>query len=319
MPLSIRPYSDNDRRALLELWAAALPLDAITVDTLETRVLLDENFDPEYFLTAWNDDTLIGFVLGVYPKRLPLGDADPEGDRCWITALGVQPGASLEEIGGALLTELERKFRSLGRYDCRVSNYPPGYFTPGIDKKAYRHLLDLFLQRGYEVFHEALSMDSSIVLFTIPDTTREIEARLRSENIEVRSYSRSDLVRLLDFLEKTMPSDWVRVERRNLRKLPEGGFHPEQIMLVTGGDEIIGYCQFEGSHFGPFGVSSLYQGRGIGTVLLARTLERMHQEGYHNAWVMWTDDLAAKVYGKFGFKETRRFALLQKLLSREML
>jgi hypothetical protein len=27
---------------------------------------------------------------------------------------------------------------------------------------------------------------------------------------------------------------------------------------------------------------------------------------------MWTDDLAAKVYGKFGFKETRRFALLKK-------
>jgi GNAT superfamily N-acetyltransferase len=319
MPPSIRPYSDNDRRVLLELWAAALPLDAITVDTLETRVLLDENFDPDTFLTAWEDDTLVGFVLGVYPKRMSLGDADPGGDRCWITALGVDPGASLEKVGGNLLTVVERKFRSLGKHDCCVSSYPPGYFTPGIDKMAYRHLLDLFLTRGYEVFHEALSMDSPIVLFTIPETTREIEARLRAENIEVRSYRRTDLIQLMDFLEKTMPSDWVRVERQNLRKIPGGGFHAEQIMLVTRGDEIVGYCQFEGSHFGPFGVSSQYQGRGIGTVLLARTLERMRQEGYHNAWVMWTDDLAAKVYKKFGFNETRRFALLQKHLNREML
>jgi len=112
-----------------------------------------------------------------------------------------------------------------------------------------------------------------------------------------------------------MPSDWVSVERRNLRKIAEGGFHQEQVMVVTKGDDIIGYCQFEGSHFGPFGVSDAFQGRGIGTVLLARTLERMRQEGYHDAWVMWTDDIAAKVYGKFGFKETRRFALLKKNLS----
>jgi GNAT superfamily N-acetyltransferase len=119
----------------------------------------------------------------------------------------------------------------------------------------------------------------------------------------------------MDFLERTMPSDWVRVERRNLRKIVEGGFHPEQVMVVTKGDDIIGYCQFEGSHFGPFGVRDDFQGKGIGTVLLARTLERMRQEGHHDAWVMWTDDTAAKVYSKFGFKETRRFALLKKNLS----
>jgi hypothetical protein len=28
--------------------------------------------------------------------------------------------------------------------------------------------------------------------------------------------------------------------------------------------------------------------------------------------VMWTDDKAAKVYRKFGFRETRRFSILRK-------
>ncbi len=111
-----------------------------------------------------------------------------------------------------------------------------------------------------------------------------------------------------------MPTDWVRVERANLKKLGTGGFTPEQITIVTHGERIVGYCQFEGSHFGPFGVSDDYQGRGIGTVLLARTLDRMRTLGYHDAWVMWTDDAAAKVYSKFGFKETRRFAILKKEL-----
>ncbi|MCX6134980.1 MAG: GNAT family N-acetyltransferase [Ignavibacteriales bacterium] len=315
MSFSITPYTDAARDELLKLWATALPLDAITVDTLETRVLLDENFDPETFLLARSNGTLTGFVLGIHAKRMHLGDADPAGDRCWITALGVHPDSDVNEIGGLLLSEVEKKFKALGKKECRVSGYPPGYFTPGIDVRTYKHYLDLFTAHSYEVFHEAISMDAPIVLFTVPEKTVGIEKALNEDGIKVRSYRRGDLVKFMDFLEKTMPSDWVRVERRNLHKIAEGGFHPEQVMVVTKGDEIIGYCQFEGSHFGPFGVSDAYQGKGIGTVLLARTLERMQHEGYHDAWVMWTDDVAAKVYGKFGFKETRRFAMLKKDIS----
>jgi mycothiol synthase len=314
MPLKILTYADAARDELLKLWAAALPLDAVTVDTFESRVLLDENFDPETFLLARSDEALVGFVLGIHAKRMHLGDADPDGTRCWITAMGVHPTASLEDVGARLLQEVETRFRRLGKRECRVSSYPPGYFTPGIDKGAYIPLLKLFLLHGYEIFHEALSMDAPIVLFTVPGKTIEIQKKLRSQGIEIRPYQRTDLVKFMEFLEKTMPTDWVRVERRNLRKISEGGFRPEQIMVVTLDGNVIGYCQFEGSHFGPFGVSDEYQGRGIGTVLLARTLERMRHEGHHDAWVMWTDDVAAKVYGKFGFKETRRFALLKKNL-----
>ncbi len=315
MSVSISAYNDADREELLKLWAAALPLDAITVDILETRVLLDENFDRETFLLARTNRELVGFVLGIHAKRMHLGDADPDGDRCWITALGVHPGADLKGLGELLLSEVENRFRKLGKKDCRISGYPPGYFTPGIDVNSYKHYLGLFTSHGYEVFHEALSMDAPIVFFTVPEKTLGIEKALRAGGIEIRPYRRTDLVRFMDFLEQTMPSDWVRVERRNLRKIVDGGFHPEQVMVVSKGDDIIGYCQFEGSHFGPFGVSDAFQGKGIGTVLLARTLERMRQEGFHDAWVMWTDDIAAKVYGKFGFNETRRFALLKKNLS----
>jgi mycothiol synthase len=315
MKLSITPYTDTEREELLALWSSALPLDAITLDTLEIRVLLDENFDPQTFLLARSNGVLVGFVLGIHGKRIPLGDADPNGDRCWITALGVRPDYDVHETGTTLLEEVERRFKALAKRECRVAGYPPGYFTPGVDMHAYKTYLDLFRARGYVVFHEALSMDSSIVLFSVPEKTVSVEHKLKEDGIEIRFYRRNDLVRFMEFLEKSMPSDWVRVERRNLQKIVEGGFHPEQVVLSTKGDEIIGYCQFEGSHFGPFGVSDAYQGKGIGTVLLARTIERMHQEGYHDAWVMWTDDLAAKVYGKFGFKETRRFALLKKSFS----
>ncbi len=312
--ITLTPYTDADRDELLRLWARALPLDAITVDTLETRVLLDENFDPETFLLARSGGTLCGFILGMRAVRLPLGDADPDGTRAWITALGVHPADRLTAVGGPLLEALETKFRALGKTECFVSTYPPGYFTPGVDRTASSALLEFLRARGYEETKQALSMDSSIVRFEVPRPVEERQEALRADGIEIRQYRRSDLLAFLRFLEATMPTDWVRVERSNLKKIATGGFTEQQITVVTHGAEIIGYCQFEGSHFGPFGVSDRYQGRGIGTVLLARTLERMRTMGYHDAWVMWTDDVAAKVYGKFGFTQTRRFSILCKAL-----
>ncbi|HLF20369.1 MAG TPA: GNAT family N-acetyltransferase [Bacteroidota bacterium] len=314
MAISLFPYSDLMRSDVLNLWAESLPLDAITADIFEGRVLLDENFDPQTFLLAHENGKLSGFVLGVYAKRMLLGDADPQGTRSWITALGVRQNADLHKVGDKLIAEVEQRFKALGKKECVVSGYPPGYFTPGLDQKAYPQLLDLFSGHGYQKFHEAISMDAAIVTFTVSETIQEKQRKLESQGIKVRPYMRTDLVNFLGFLERFMPSDWVRVERRNLKKLIEGGFHPEQISVVTKGDSIIGYCQFEGSHFGPFGISDEFQGQGIGTVLLARTLERMRQEGYHDAWVIWTDDVAAKVYQKFGFKETRRFSILKKQL-----
>ncbi|HEX9006104.1 MAG TPA: GNAT family N-acetyltransferase, partial [Bacteroidota bacterium] len=178
----------------------------------------------------------------------------------------------------------------------------------------YPRLLDFLTCNGYTEVKQALSMDAPIVLFQLPAKTREVEQALLRAGIVVRQYRPSDLLAFLRFLESSMPTDWVRVERANLKKLWTGGFSPEQITVVTAGEQIIGYCQFEGSHFGPFGVSEAFQGRGIGTVLLGRTLERMRTLGFHNAWVMWTDDVAAKVYAKFGFTQSRRFSILRKSL-----
>ena len=312
MALTITPFTDSDRASLLDFWGKVLPLDAIAEDTLENRILLDDNFDSETFLLAHDGNELAGFILGAYGKRTDLGDADPTKTKSWITAFGIHPARATDQVAKPLLSRLEQFFKSKGKTEVMVSTYPPGYFTPGVDAKAYPRLLEFYTANGYREVHQALSMDSSIVLFTLSDEVRSKEQKIREKGIDIRPYRRSDLLGFLNFLERSMPTDWVRVERANLRALTHGQFHSDQITVVTKGDEIIGYCQFEGSHFGPFGVSDAYQGQGVGTVLLARTLERMRTMGYHDAWVMWTDDVAAKVYQKFGFKETRRFSILKK-------
>src|SRR5690606_5769231 len=111
----------------------------------------------------------------------------------------------------------------------------------------------------------------------------------------------------------TMPGDWVEAARHRLRETAESVEVFDSILVATDGERIVGYCQFDGEHFGPFGVAESHQGRGIGGVLLAQTLLHMRKRGLHAVFVLWTGERAARgVYGKLGFEITRRFALMRK-------
>ncbi len=314
MSITIRTVERNDIPQIISIWNKSLQLDAITIDTFESKILLDENFDPETLLVAVQNNQLVGFVVGMYACRIPLGDHDPDAKRSWITAFAVLRDFRRMGIGNKLITTVFDTFRSRGKSECFISSYPPGYFTPGIDEKEYAQAVSFLKSLGFVEDSRPLSMDASIVHFKIKPKIIEKEEQLKAGGIVIRSYQRQDIIPFLRFMETEMPYDWLRIARKNLCDLARGLFSSDQIFVVTKDDAIIGYCQYEGSHFGPFGVAKEYQGRGIGTVLLARTVERMRMRGLHNAWVMWTDDKAAHVYAKLGFTETRRFVIFKKIL-----
>jgi mycothiol synthase len=317
MGISISPISKDDVSGVITLWNRILPLDAITINTIEGRVLLDENFDPDTFLVAREDGRIVGFVVGTYARRVSLGDHDPKGDRSWITSFGVDPASQRQGTGRKMITSLLETFKRLGKRECLVATYAPGYFVPGIDTREYSGAITFMKRLGFEETDRPLSMDTPLALFKAGPEVDLKEKSLRENGITIRPYMRTDMMGFMKFLEENMPADWVRVSRANLRDMTRGIFPVDQIFLaVTGSEEqVIGYCQFEGAHFGPFGVTEKYQGKGIGTVLLARTLEHMRAKGHHNAYVLWTDDIAAKVYSKFGFKETRRFSVMRKTIA----
>ncbi len=321
MEISIAPISSSDVREVIELWNKVMPLDAVTLDTIEMRVLLDENFDENTFIVAKEEGHIVGFVVGTYARRVALVDHDPQGDRCWITAFGVDPDYKKRGVTAKMFAFLLEKFKALGKRECYVATYAPGYFVPGIDINEYADAISFLKKLGFEETQRPLSMDVSIVLFKINREVQEKEERLKRDGIVVRPYTRGDLLSFLKFMEAEMPADWQHVARLNLKDLTRGFFQADQVFIAESGglggnmSEVIGYCQFEGTHFGPFGVAEKHQGRGIGTVLLARTLERMRAKGLHNAYVLWTDDVAAKVYSKFQFKETRRFAVMRKSIA----
>jgi len=326
--LTVRGYQHSDEASLVALWNAALPYDPIDVQTFRRKVLLDPNLDPEWLLVAEFDGSLAGFCLclaqgDTIANRVPGGPG-------WITAFGVAPERRRQGAGSALLDRALELFRAAGRTEVSIAPYVPNYFVPGVDEAHYAQGLAFLRKRGFEVTSRPLSMDASIVLFDYAPY-RPREAALREQGIEVRALQGHEVPLLLGFLEAHASPDWLREARELLTDTTRGLASLEQVTVAlrgTGGSpvsgatpsragrachEVVGYCQFRGEHFGPFGVRENVRGQGIGTVLLARCLQTMRQHGLHNAWVLWTsDETAERVYAKFGFRETRRFAVLRR-------
>lgn len=313
--ISVRPYRDGDFDHVVRVWGRALPLDAITPEDFVRRVLLDENLEADGLLVAVDAaGRVVGFALCIVLRHAieKIGLIDHRG---FITAFGVDPDAKGRGAGQALLDAAEAFFRARNRREIAIAPYAPNYFVPGIDKAAYADGLAWLNKRGFEEFSEAIAMDALIGRFDLSPELKAKEEALAREGVVVAPLGRDRIAAFMKFMSDTMPGDWVEDARAILKKAASGAAPPNSVYVATDGDAIVGYCKFKGEHFGPFGVADSHQSRGIGSVLLARTLLQMRLEGHHAAFVLWTGDRAAKgVYGRLGFTVSRRFAIVRKKL-----
>ncbi len=313
-PATVRAYRSADEAQLVELWNAALPFDCIDLPTFRRKVVLDPNFDPDWLLVAERDGRLIGFCLGLI-RRVPLEKTGLQADTGWISAFGVRPADRRQGTGTALLERALALFAGAGRQTVSIAAYIPNYFVPGVDVERYADGLEFLLHRGFVEVDRPISMDTHLVVRDLgPLLARR--ARLERElGVVVRALQPHEIPDLMRLLQEHMPGDWVRHARALLLDINDGRGRYDQFTIAVRAGEVVGYCQYEGEHFGPFGVRPDLQGKGIGTVLLGTCLQTMRAHGVHTAFVLWTsDETAARVYGRFGFTETRRFAVLQRRL-----
>lgn len=310
----IRPFEGKDTGALLACWERALPLDAVTLDVFERKVLLDQNFERDSLMVAELGGKIAGFVT-CFVLNKPIEKVGHREETGFISAMGVAPEFRGKGVGSRLLDAAEAFFRKRGRKIICVAPYTPNYFVPGVDKERYADGVKFLQEHGFAEYSEGIAADALISKFELAPEVLEKEKKLAEERIVVRHYEREDLVDYIQFQRDLMPGPWVEDARRNLTELTHGRFKKQSIWLAVDKGRIIGFCMNEGDHFGPFGVSDDYQGKGIGTVLLARTMYQMRLDGYHCAWVLWTGERALKgVYGRLGFTLTRRFAIMKKEL-----
>jgi len=318
--MRIEIFQSKDLNILVEVWNRNLHADPISPIVLETRVLLDPNFREEFSLVAYDVESrsprrdgsdMAGFILGIcgdgfhFPGSLT-------GDRAWILAMAVDARHRAKGVGSDLLRELEQRFRDAGKRSIWIASYPTAYIVPGVDEAAYSKGLAFLQKRGYQSAYTAFSMDASLWPPTFSEIVPRKEKELAEQEISFYTYSSGWLSAFRAFLRSQVSWDWEWLALRNLSRIGEGTFSPEQFHLAVFRDQVVGYCQYEGEHFGPFGVAEEFQRKGIGTVLLGRALSSMSRHGMHNAWVLWTGEDTARLYARFGFRKSRKFAVLRK-------
>ncbi len=309
--MDIRSFESQCLEQIVTVWNHCLTVDLISPGVLEARVLLDPNYRDDFFLVAWEKEKIIGFVLGICgegffsPTRLV-------GAQSWILAIAVEAEYRRCGVGTMLLAELESRFQEAGKREIWIATYPTAYISPGIDEDAYAGGLNFFRSQRYQVAYRALAMDASLWPPHFPENIADQEQQLIEQGITFQPYSVAQLSAFRRFLRSELPWDWEWLALRNLRRIHEGTFSPAQFWLALYKGEVVGYCQYEGAHFGPFGVTKEFRQRGIGTVLLSHALRSMAQQGEHSAWVLWTGSKGARLYARFGFVESRQFVILHK-------
>lgn len=318
MEVAVKRYEPGVEMDVIDLWNRWLRYDPVTMAVFERKVLLDPNFEPEGLKLAYCRGSVVGFSISIV-RRYPLYYQGLEGGRGWITVLAYDPARP--EAGEALLDASLKYFKERGRREVLFSPYTPNYFFPGVDPDRYPWLLKLLELQGFQRVYEALSMDAQLWPdFTVPEEVEKLERKLEGEGIVVRHLETRDVYPFLSFLERNFPADWYR----HALELLQSGCEKGQILVAVKGGEVVGYCQYwhsedyhwhkPGAHFGPFGVREDMRGMGIGTVLLAKCLWEMRARGIHNAFVLWTDEAAARLYSRFGFKVTRKYYVMRREL-----
>ena len=295
--------------ATLDLLQRALWADPIGREAFARKVLLDPNFDPEGACLALDDDTVVGFALAI-ARRVPLEDAPPDTGKGYLTLLAAAPEMRGRGIGSRLLQRSEEYLADRGCDRVLVSPYAPGYFVPGVDMVVYADCCRFLQRRGYTVISQPIAMEADLTVMRVPEWVIERERQLNGDGVVIEPYTTHRLPALFAFLRNHFPGDWQRFARAAADRI-EQGEPVTRLWMAVAGDAVIGYAHHEVERFGPIGVAPQWRGRGIGHVLMYRTLSAMRQRGLHTAWFLWTDEgTAARLYAGAGFRVTRKFAVL---------
>jgi GNAT superfamily N-acetyltransferase len=310
--LRIRTLLGCDLHTVLAIWNRALTRDPISESRFVRQILCDPDYwpgDDSGFFVAVRDARPVGFLRAIV-RRWPNDRVGIEPEDGWIPVMAVDPSHQRSGVGTGLVNTALDYFRRHGRkriWVCGRTGSAPGYVFCGVDKDAYPGGMTLLKNAGFQITNEPVAMSREVVTFDVDRLADE--ARAACPDVEIRPLSPEGLQDFFSFLAAEFPGDWNTAARAKVRA---GGMG--EILLAVLNGRIAGYCQWEGEHFGPFGVAATVRGRKIGARLFIEAIRRIREADGRTVWFNWADEDAARFYRRFGLDATRRFAILTRTL-----
>lgn len=276
----IRTAVPGDLPSIQRICSKALDLepDASGLPSiLQVPRLAAESAQQRFCLIALtDDDEVTGVCYGSLGRHR---DEQRDGH---VDLLAVGPGAQRHGTGQRLLAAAESRLAALGATGVVLGGNPPVHLWPGIDVR-YTAMTCLAERAGYEQRAEAVDMAVDLgraELDTGPD-----ESRLAAEGIEVRRASRGEANAVVAWLREGPwgQSAWPDEAAAALARDPAGCY-------VASREGYLGFAchgAVRRGWFGPMGTLDTERGRGVGAVLLKRSLADLRAAGLRTARIGW--------------------------------
>lgn len=305
--MEIRSYRPGDEFNIIDLWNKCMIYDPVTKEVFAKKVLIDPNFNPEGAKVVETDGEIVGFILTI-ARCVRWWDYSLDENKGWMTALFVHPSYRRQGLGAALVKEGCEYLKGVGRKEVYVSNYSPNYFCAGVDEKSYPGAMAFYCAMGFSVSEDVAGMAKDLHDFCIPEKILEKEKNIKEQGIEIKYLTWDLTFPTAQFFKKYF-HNWAYFFHQ---KMASSCPLDEIVVTVLNGKEVLGYCQqLHGGHVGPFGMAPELRGKGIGSVMLYKLLDRMLKNGDKYAWFSLTEK-AQNYYARAGFEITRQYKILKK-------
>jgi len=250
-----------------------LEFEAVTPYTVNRCTILDPNYDPEMTIIAIDKSEPVGIVIGAQRTKAP-----PElvsREHGWLKLVVVEPRYMQSGLGDQLLLAVERAMKSKGAKDVRVSDFVGWYFWPGIDLR-YQDLIRFFGDHGYIKVNENIEYEVDLLGLRPSSLVLEKEASLAAKGYAFTNASQDRRREVVEWVHSNFgPLYSHEVSETFRHDMPS-------VWLALKGDEIVGFSAYRTSEldwFGPIGVAEEERRKGLGSVLLFKSLLSMREEG----------------------------------------
>ncbi len=272
---------------LRELMNASLKHAFITDHMLERCTTGDPNFRRKDILVAYENDELVGVLIGGIRRSAPPDMVSEHRSVGWVKAVAVRPGPHRAEILGSLLREFEGLMKEEDKNRLRACDFASWHFFPGIEVHHDFYIEEL-MRHGFSKVGECVDYEVDLLRFYVPQRIKRLEERLMKEGLSFKRASRGDEGRVAEWVKRKFSSFWAYEAKLSF------SFKKPKIWVAEKDGRILGFSVYgalEPNWFGPIGVDPEARARGIGSVLLFKCLQDMRLEGTRIAVIPWTSHL----------------------------
>jgi GNAT superfamily N-acetyltransferase len=280
--------TDLDR--LFDLASKTMTLEDLSRKLLKQKLFFNPHPDLDSYHTFIAECE--GAALGMLQHVVRPSEA-----KAWLGLFAVSDAHRRQGIARRLYETARERWQAEHVRLVDVMVVPSNYLVPGIDPR-YTAAACFLDGLGFTQIRVMANMRARL---DRSFDTREQEARLRDDGIDVRRAESADLPRLERFFARHFSTDWLHETRLALSQ------DPPAVHLALRGDEVIAFSAHstmnqEWGNFGPIGTADAARGQGLGAVLLHRCMSDLKSAGHTTAVIpavgpyrFYSDNLDCKI------------------------